>query len=154
MDGAQTNTPEPGTFLERYLTAVHSGAPAFPYAGLLGMRLLEVEPGRAKIELEVAEHHQNPVGTVHGGVYCSLADTAMGIAYSAALGPGQRFVTVELHVQFLRPAQSGRLLAEGRLIKSGRRLGFLECDIRNDQGELLARASCTCMALPERAEVS
>jgi len=140
------------TLFEHYQQAVEAHRPAFPYAALLGMELVEVEPGRAVVTLEVNHQLQNPVGTVHGGVYCSLADTAMGIAYSAGLNPGKSFVTVDLQISFLRPARGGRLIAEGRVLKAGRRIGFLECDIRDDTGSLLARASSTYLTLPAQDE--
>jgi uncharacterized protein (TIGR00369 family) len=63
----------------------------------------------------------NPMGTLHGGVYCDLADAAMGYAYASTLAEGETFTTVELKINFFRPVRKGRLTAEARVVKAGRR---------------------------------
>src|SRR6266403_5458702 len=73
-----------------------------PIGRLLGFILKAIEPGRAVFEMEVDERHHNPMGTLHGGIYCDLADAAMGYAYGATLGSGETFTTVELKINFLR----------------------------------------------------
>ena len=85
--------------------------------------------------------------TQHGGVYCDLADAAMGLAYAATLGDGESFTTVELKINFLRAVRQGRLTAEARVVKAGSALGYVECAVTDDAGKLLARASSTCMKL-------
>jgi uncharacterized protein (TIGR00369 family) len=84
---------------------------------------------------------------VHGGVLCDLADAAMGMAYASALEEGETFTTLELKINFLKPVWSGRLTAAGRVVKHGRTIGLVECDVRDDDGHLVARASSTCMTL-------
>jgi uncharacterized protein (TIGR00369 family) len=86
--------------------------------------------------MEANERHHNPMGTLHGGVYCDLADAAMGYAYSAALAEGETFTTVEL-----------TLTAEARVVKAGSALGYVECDVTDQAGRHVARASSTCMTL-------
>jgi uncharacterized protein (TIGR00369 family) len=113
----------------------------------LGFVLKAVEPGRAVFELEAAERHHNPMGTLHGGVYCDLADAAMGFAYAATLGEGETFTTVELKINFLRAVRGGKLTAEARVVKAGSTLGYVEADVTDDAGRLVARASSTCMKL-------
>jgi uncharacterized protein (TIGR00369 family) len=119
-----------------------------PIADLIGFHPLTVEPGRAVFELDVdPSRHANPMGTLHGGILSTLADTAMGMAYAATLGPDETFTTLELKINFLRPVWSGRLRAEGRVVQAGRTVGLTECDVVDDKGRLVARASSTCMTL-------
>jgi uncharacterized protein (TIGR00369 family) len=122
-------------------------APQPPIAALLGLRLTAVEPGRAVVALEASGSHANPLGTLHGGVLCDLADLAMGCAYAASLGEEETFTTLEMKINFLRPIWNARLEAEARLVKGGRTVGLVECDVTDDQGRLVARASSTCMTL-------
>ena len=122
-------------------------APPPPIGRLLGFALTAIEPGRAVFEMEVEERHHNPMGTLHGGVYCDLADAAMGYAYAATLAEGESFTTVELKVNFLRAVRQGRLTAEARVVKAGGTLGYVECDVTDQAGKLVARASSTCMKL-------
>src|SRR6266550_9069763 len=83
-----------------------------PIARLLGFVLKSIEPGRAVFEMEVDERHHNPMGTLHGGVYCDLADAAMGYAYGATLREGEAFTTIELKINFLRAVRNATLTAE------------------------------------------
>src|SRR3989442_8999434 len=124
-------------------------APPPPIGRLLGFALKEIEPGRAVFEMEVGERHHNPMGTLHGGVYCDLADAAMGYAYAATLAEGESFTTVELKINFLRAVRQGKLTAEAKVVKSGRALGYVECDVTDQAGKLGARAASTCMKLRE-----
>jgi uncharacterized protein (TIGR00369 family) len=122
-------------------------APPPPVARLIGFILTEVEPGRAVIALDADGRHANPMGTLHGGVLCDIADAAMGMAYAASLDEGETFTTLELKINFLKPVRTGRLIATGRLVKGGRSVGLLECDVVDDKDRLVARASSTCMTL-------
>ena len=122
-------------------------APPPPVAQLIGFTLAEVEPGRAVIVLDADRRHANPMGTVHGGVLCDIADAAMGIAYAGTLDEGETFTTLELKINFLKPVRSGRLVATGRVVKGGRTVGLIECDVVDDKERLVARASSTCMTL-------
>lgn len=118
-----------------------------PIGRLLGFVIKAIEPGHAIFKMEVDERHHNPLGMLHGGVYCDLADAAMGYAYAATLGEGETFTTVELKINFLRAVQRGRLTAEARVVKAGRSLGYIECDVTDQSGKLVARAASTCMKL-------
>ena len=118
-----------------------------PIGRLLGFVLKEIEPGRAVFEMEADERHHNPMGTLHGGVYCDLADAAMGYAYASTLAEGETFTTVELKINFLRAVRQGRLTAEARVVKAGSALGYVECDVTDQAGKLVARAASTCMKL-------
>jgi uncharacterized protein (TIGR00369 family) len=122
-------------------------APLPPIAALLGFTLTAIEPGRAVVAFEASGRHSNPLGTLHGGVLCDLADLAMGWAYAATVAEGESFTTLELKINFLRPVWNGSLRAEARVVKGGRTVGLVECDVTDDQDRLVARASSTCMTL-------
>jgi uncharacterized protein (TIGR00369 family) len=124
-------------------------APPPPIGRLLGLALKSIEPGRAVFEMEADERHHNPMGTVHGGIYCDLADAAMGYAYAATLAEGESFTTVELKINFFRPMRKGKLIAEAKVLRAGTNLGYVECDVTDGAGRLVARAASTCMKLRE-----
>jgi uncharacterized protein (TIGR00369 family) len=139
--------------LDRIQMVVRGEAPPPPIAQLIGFTLTDAEPGRAVIEFEATPRHANPMGTLHGGVLCDIADAAMGIAYAATLDEGETFTTLELKMNFLKPVRSGKLVATGRVVKAGRTVGLVECDVVDDKDRLVARASSTCMTLRgEQAE--
>jgi uncharacterized protein (TIGR00369 family) len=121
--------------------------PPPPIAQLIGFVLKHIEPGRAVFELEVTERHHNPMGTLHGGIYCDLADAAMGYAYAASLAEGESFTTVELKINFLRAVQKATLTAEAKVIKAGSTLGYVECEVKDQQGRLVAKAASTCLKI-------
>jgi uncharacterized protein (TIGR00369 family) len=121
--------------------------PPPPIGRLIGMRLMAVQRGEAVFELDADERHANPMGTLHGGILCDIADAAMGIAFASTLEEGETFTTLELKINFLKPVWKTRLKAIGRLVRRGKTVGLTECDVFNSEGELVARASSTCMAL-------
>jgi len=135
------------TMLDRIRSIERGDAPPPPVARLIGFRLTAVEPGLATVELDAGPRHANPMGTVHGGILCDVADAAMGIAYASGLAEGETFTTVELKINFLKPVRSGRLAATGRVVKAGHTVGLVECDVLDAEGRLVARASSTCMTL-------
>ncbi len=118
-----------------------------PVADLIGFELIRMEGGESRMELVAEERHANPMGTIHGGILCDLADAAMGTAYYSTLEPGESFTTLELKINFLRPFWTGRLVANGRVVERGRTVGMAECDVLDEQGRLIARATSTCMTL-------
>jgi uncharacterized protein (TIGR00369 family) len=122
-------------------------APPPPVAALIGFTLASVEPGQAIIDFDATSRHANPMGTLHGGILCDIADAAMGVAYASTLGEGETFATLELKINFLRPVWTARLRAAGTVVQRGRTVGVVECDITDEVQRLVARASCTCMTL-------
>jgi uncharacterized protein (TIGR00369 family) len=114
----------------------------------IGLLPITFERGRAVFDLEVdLTRHANPMGTLHGGILCDLADAAMGMAYASTLAEGDTFTTLELKINFLRAVREGRLSATGRVVHAGRSIGLVECDVVDPDGRLVARASSTCMTL-------
>jgi len=122
-------------------------SPGAPVGRLIGFHVVAAKPGEATVELDAGPQHTNPMGTLHGGVLCDIADAAMGIAYACALGEDESFTTLELKINFLRPVWKGTLRAMGRVVKNGTTIGLVECDVFDDQKRLIARASSTCMTL-------
>jgi uncharacterized protein (TIGR00369 family) len=121
--------------------------PLPPVAQLIGFTPTAIEPGQTVVEMEAGSRHTNPMGTVHGGILCDLADAAMGIAFATTLEEGESFTTLELKINFLKPVWQARLRAVGRVVKRGRTIGLAECDIFDESEALVARASSTCMTL-------
>src|ERR1700680_2521141 len=121
-----------------------------PIGKLLGLKLLQAENGIAVVEFVADERHANPMGTLHGGVLCDIADAAMGFAYYTTLAADESFTTLELKINFLRPVSKARLRAKAKVVRAGRFVGFVECDVVDEQERLVARASSTCMTLRGR----
>jgi uncharacterized protein (TIGR00369 family) len=118
-----------------------------PVAELLGIDLVSRGDGLCTMKLEAEERHSNPMGTIHGGILCDLADAAMGMAFFSTLEPGESFTTLELKINYLRPFWTGTLVAHGKVVHRGKSVGMTECDVVDDQGRLIARATSTCLAL-------
>ena len=136
-----------GTFYEGVQKALRGEIPPPGAARLVGFQLVSAKPGEAIVELVAGPQHANPLGTMHGGILCDIADAAMGIAYGCALGEGEAFTTLELKINFLRPVWNGKLRAVGRVVKQGATVGLVDCDVLDEKEKLVARASCTCMTL-------
>src|SRR5882672_2658524 len=135
------------TMLEQGQKVLRGELTGPPIARLLGFVLKSIEPGHAVFEMEADERHHNPMGTLHGGVYCDLADAAMGYAYAATLGEGETFTTIELKINFLRAVRKATLTAEARVVKTGSTLGYVECEVKDQTGKMVAKAASTCMKL-------
>jgi uncharacterized protein (TIGR00369 family) len=131
-----------------YLRAIARGElPTAPMADLLGFGFHEIEEGRVVFECVSAEYHYNPIEAVHGGLACTLLDSAMGCAVHTMLPAGVGYTTVELKVNFLRPivANTGRLLCEGTTIHVGGRIATAEARLHVEGGKLYGHATTTCM---------
>lgn len=118
-----------------------------PVARLIGFEAKEITDGRAIVTLSAGPQHANPMGTLHGGILGDIADAAMGMAFASTLAPQESFTTVELRINFFRPVWAAHLKAEGRVVRRGRSLGYVECEITDEGGRLVAKASSTCLAL-------
>jgi uncharacterized protein (TIGR00369 family) len=118
-----------------------------PIGELLGFRVEEVAGGRAVGSMRAGPHHANPMGTLHGGVLCDLADAAMGMAFVSTLAPDESFTTIALSINFFRPVWQADLRAEGRVVNRGKNVGYVECDVTDQDGKLIAKATSTCVVL-------
>ena len=115
----------------------------------LGARITESEPGRVVLELEAGPEHRHGGGVVQGGVITQIADAAMGMSLATLQEDGVWNTTIELKINFIRPVSSGRIRAVGRVVEMKQTLLFSEADVLDDRGRLVARASSTCMPVPE-----
>jgi uncharacterized protein (TIGR00369 family) len=122
------------------------------HTAFLGLHLDRVAEGEVDVSLAVEPRHRNLVGTLHGGMIATLADTATGLAYRTVLEPGTSHVTSSLTVAFLVPGRGGTVTAKGRVLKRGRRFGYAEADVVDEEGTLLARATATFTVLPEQVQ--
>ncbi len=124
-------------------------APDKGWMETLGARIVEAEPGRVVVELIAGPQHRHGGGVVQGGVITQIADAAMGMSL-ATFQPDKLWnTTIELKINFIRPAVEGRLRAVGRVIEMRQTLLFGEADVFDSQDRLVARASSTCMPVPE-----
>ena len=131
-----------------FLRAIAGGElPPPPIAVLLGMRLAEVEEGRVTFALDIGEHQYNPIGSVHGGVFATLLDSAMGCAVQSVLPAGRAYTTLELKVNLVRPLtlRTPLVRATGEVLSAGRRVATAEGRIVDDAGRLYAHATTTCL---------
>ena len=118
-----------------------------PVARLIGFEAKEIADGRATVILAAGPQHANPMGTLHGGILCDIADAAMGMAFASTLAPEESFTTVELKINFLRPIWQAQLRAEGNVVQRGRTIGYVECDVTDEENRLVAKAASTCIVL-------
>ena len=109
----------------------------------LGFRLVAAEPGRVMISFRAREHHLQVHRVVHGGVMATLADTAGGLATYMAVPPGTRVATVEMKINFLEAVEKGMVTAEARVLRRGRNLSVVDCDVRDSSARLVAKALMT-----------
>ncbi len=149
-DAAESETQlDPVNVIQQYPNAAPEEFPA-PIGQLLGLTITSSGAGRATVEFQASERYANPMGTLHGGVLCDLADAAMGVAYLSTLAEGETATTIELKINFLRPVWNAKLQAEARVVRAGKVVGLIECDILDERQRLVARASSTCMTLRGR----
>ena len=118
-----------------------------PIAELIGFELEDIGEGRAVFSLQAGSRHANPMGTLHGGVLCDLADAAMGIAFATTLAPDESFTTLSLNISFFRPVLHARLRAEARVTNRGKNLGYIECDVTDENNRKIAKANSSCFVL-------
>ncbi|MDE2578711.1 MAG: PaaI family thioesterase [Hyphomicrobiales bacterium] len=121
-----------------------------PFVRFCGIEPIDCAPGRSHLEVTIEPHHANQMGVAHGGLLMTLLDVAMGSA--ARLAAGANVITVDLQTAFLAPA-AGRLAGRGRVVRAGKSLLFVEGEVTDAAGELVARGSSVfkTAAPPKRA---
>jgi uncharacterized protein (TIGR00369 family) len=131
------------------LRDVFSGKlPPPPITATLGFKGVEIDEGRAVFEGEPGEHLYNPIGSVHGGFAMTLLDSAMGCAIHTTLKAGERYTTLEVKTNFVRPitAETGRVRCEGVVVHRGGTVATAEGKLfAVDGGKLLAHGTTTCL---------
>jgi uncharacterized protein (TIGR00369 family) len=131
-----------------YVRAMIDGSvPAPPIAALMRMAITEAEVGRVTFVCRPDESHYNPIGAVHGGLVCTLLDSAVGCAVQTTLARGQAYTSVEIKVNYLRPVHDeiGEITCVGTVTKPGSRIAFAEGAVTDSAGRLLATASSTLL---------
>ncbi|WP_158670147.1 PaaI family thioesterase [Bradyrhizobium guangdongense] len=119
--------------------------PEAPITKLLGWKFLDFDAERQviKVEMQARPEFVNPAGVIHGGMLAAMLDETLSPALAATLGPGEFAPTLELKVDFVSRAKVGRIVGTGRIVSRGRSICFLEGQLHDEQGELLATASAT-----------
>jgi uncharacterized protein (TIGR00369 family) len=131
-----------------YFSGLRDGSIAPPpSASLMNCDLVDAEHGHVEFQCRPGEVHYNPLGTVHGGLACTLLDTVLGCAAHTTLEAGIGYTSIDLAVKYLRPItlQKGALRAEGSVVKTGSRVIFTEGRLSTEDGELLATATSTLL---------
>ena len=122
---------------------------SIPVCKLVGMEVDHVEEGISRCSMVGSSQHWNPFGTVHGGILCDLADLTMGMAFFTTLNEGEGLATIELKINYFRPAREGKLSAEAKVLHRGRSTGFVECTVTDEAGKIVVKASSTCMVVKD-----
>jgi len=115
-----------------------------------GFVLAEAEPGRVVLRMRVDKRHMQVHGVVHGGVLAALADTAGGLATYIALPRVKRVATIEMKINYLEAVEGGTVEAEARLIRRGRHVAVVDCEIRDHDQRLVGKALMTFFVGPFR----
>lgn len=124
--------------------------PGPPIAATLDFTIDEVEEGRVVFRCVPGEEHYNPIGSVHGGLYATLADSAAACAVQSTLPRGMAYTSLDLSVRFLRSvdAATGPIRAVGVVRNRGRRTALAEAELLDGRDRLLAHATSTCLLFP------
>ena len=149
VDAAKTTSG-----IQRLQAVLRGEVPMAPMAILVGIALTEVEAGRVVFETTASEYHYNLGGVAHGGLACTMLDSALGCAVTSVLPAGRSCATTDLHVRFIRPItlDSGRLRCEARVVHVGKTIGTAEARLTDSAGRLCAHATAACAILRETAD--
>lgn len=138
-----------------YIERVNQLANQCPYFKLLSMRIKDVGSGFSILEIDLAEKHLQPFGFVHGGVFASIIDAAAFWAVFYDIEDQDAgATTVDLKLNYLAPAATGKLIAKGRQIKLGKTLGYAEAEVTDTSGKILAHGTSTLFILAGKGLIS
>ena len=131
-----------------YIERVNRLVNRSPFFELLSMKIVDVGPGFSVVEIELSQKHLQPFGFVHGGVFAAIVDAAAFWAvYYQIENQNAGATTVDVKLNYLAPAVSGKLIAKGRQIKLGKTLGYAEAEVSTESGKLLAHGTSTLILL-------
>jgi len=147
LTSPQIQAPKTTRHIDQLRALVRGEVSPPPIAKLIGFEFVSIDLGRSTFVLDASPKHANPMGTLHGGILCDLADAALGMAMASSLEDEETFTSLDLTLKFLKPVWKARLRAEAVLVKRTRSLGLLECEVTDEGGSLVARAYSTCMVL-------
>ena len=135
-----------------YIKRIHEIVNHCPYFELLSMKLQDMGIGYSVLEIDLAKKHLQPYGMVHGGVFASMIDAAaFWSVYFGIEDQSAGLITVDLKLNFLEPATSGKLIARGRQIKVGGTLGYAEAEVTDETGKVLTHGTSTVLISPGKA---
>ena len=135
--------------IESLLDLINCG----PYFQLLSMKVIELDIGYSKVEVDLGQKHLNPFGVIHGGVYSSVIDTAAYWAIYCELDENTGYTSIDLKVDNLSMIKSGKIIVEGKSIKIGRSICLSEATARDAQGKLLAHGTSKLMLLQDMQSI-
>ena len=134
----------------QYVEAVSALVNRCPYFTLLSMSIRDIGIGYSLLDIDVQKKHLQPFEAVHGGVFASIIDAAAFWAVFPEVDENVGMTSVDLKVNYLAPAQGGKLIARGRRIKLGKTLGLGEAEVINEENTILAHGTSTLIVLRNR----
>lgn len=132
---------------EEKLKLVKDVAEASPFYKTLGIKVVDMSDGIGRLEIDNLEPLRQPAGLVHGGALASLADSAMAVAILSLDQRPRQFATIEMKINYILPVSDGKVTAEAKVIRRGKRVIFGECNIFNSKNKLVAQALLTFIYL-------
>ena len=114
-----------------------------PYLQLLGMKVVELAEGYARLIIPVDGRMNSRLGGIHGGVLSSIADSAVAMALFTLIKPGEKPLTVELNINYLRPVQGKQIVAEAYIVNKGRTIAVGDVNVNDEDGRLVANSRAT-----------
>jgi uncharacterized protein (TIGR00369 family) len=140
-------TPNPA-HIERLGRVINNS----PYFELMSMKICDIGVGHSRFEIDLNKKHLQPFGLVHGGVFATIIDTATSWAIFYSIEDQDAGMTsVDLKLNYLAPAASGKLIAKGRQKKVGNTLGYATAEVTDEAGKILAHGTSTLMILQGKA---
>jgi acyl-CoA thioesterase len=114
-----------------------------PFWALLGIELVEIKKGGARVRLPVAEKHTNAIGLVHGGAIFSTADSAVGMALVGMLKRDENISTLEMKINYMKPVKGGEIIAEANIIHKGSQTAIGDVEVRDEENNLISKGLAT-----------
>ncbi len=142
MSDETINTPEISEAQKERATA---SLERNSFARLIGMKLIDLQPSEATVQIEMRDDLRQPHGILHGGVTATLVDTAMAYAVITCLSEIEKASTVDLTVHYLRPHSEGAFKCTAKVVRAGRKILTVSADVFNERGKLFATAISTYM---------
>lgn len=121
-----------------------------PFWGLLGMELVDVKKGWAVVKLPFTKKLEQNDGIAHGGAIFSPADASVAIALLGMLAKQETLITIEMKINYIKPVKEGDIIAEAKIIHKGGKTAIGDVDVRNSQGELIAKCLATYMIIQKK----
>ncbi len=132
-----------------WVRAIKKTTNSCPYFELQGMKIVEMEWGKSKLEIEIQQKHMQPFGVAHGGVFASLIDATGFWSVFSRLDSSVGMTTIDLKLNYIAPVMEGIVFGLGRCIKLGKSIGIGEGRVEDENGRLLAHGTTTVIVQPD-----